>query len=203
MYHFQNIKPLYKDLLASKQTRCIFTAKIHNMPFSCIFLIDIIPYRLYITSLGESPFSIELEILKGFQASSQLSKDDYYKLVKYLNLKYDKNNPFRPYNFFSYIDQQIESAPKRVPHYHEVIKVVRKHRIIDEESKIYFCGWRTNPIGDSVSSKNLEKTKSAFGDKKAELCQKNNISFCWTDIKEKERLDKLNDIIAHASSPKS
>ncbi len=202
-YHFQNIKPLYRHLLESKKARCIFTVKFNGMPFSCIFLIDVSPFRLYITSLGESPFSIELEVHRGFQVSSQLSREDYYKLVKYLGLKYDKNNPFKPNIFFGSIDQQIVSAPKRVPRYSEVISVVRRHRLIDEEKKIYFCNWRINPVGDKVRPKNLEKTRSAFGDEIAEMCQKNNISSCWTDMKEKEHLIKLNDFLSNVGSQKS
>ena len=65
----------------------------------------------------------------------------------------------------------------------------------EEETKIYFCGWRRNAVGQNVRDKNLEKTRSAFGDAKAEMCKRKNISSCWTDCASDEDLKKLNDIV--------
>ena len=67
-------------------------------------------------------------------------------------------------------------------------------RQIEEINKIYFCGWRRNPKGKTVSPYNNEKTRSAFGDKIAKLSLERNISSCWTDVSNDECLIKLNEI---------
>ena len=41
----------------------------------------------------------------------------------------------------------------------------------------------------------MKKTRSAFGDAKAEMCKRKNISSCWTDCASDEDLKKLNDIV--------
>ena len=39
------------------------------------------------------------------------------------------------------------------PSYKEVIQVASLKRNIEEADKIYFCGWRSNPLGSSVREK--------------------------------------------------
>ena len=134
----------------------------------------------------------ELEIEKGYKSKSYL--DDYNKLVAYLKLKYNPNHVFKPNDFFEALNGKIPAYFTTKPNYKEVLLVASKIRKIEEDDKGYFCGWYSNPIGKRVRPENLEKTRSAFGDEKAEICLLNNISSCWTNIAIDENLTKLNDI---------
>lgn len=50
-------------------------------------------------------------------------------------------------------------------------------------------------LGRMYGIKILKKQESAFGDAKAEMCKRKNISSCWTDCASDEDLKKLNDIV--------
>ena len=186
MFEFTALKSLHKDM--------IFPFEFNGKTFSCIFLTDLIPYRLYLTTLGLSPEAFELEIEKGYK--TQCFIEDYKKLIAYLEIKYDPSHMFVPFDFFEALNRRIPKEFKMHPNYREVLRVSAKRRNIEEEAKIYFCGWRKNAIGKNVTEKNLEKTRSALGDKKAEMYKRKNISSCWTDCAVEEDLKKLNDIIS-------
>lgn len=116
-------------------------------------------------------------------------------MVNYLEIKYDPLHKFTPLHFFEALNRRIPKKFTMRPDYKQVLKIAFKRRNIEEEDKIYFCGWRRNASGQSVREKNLEKTRSAFGDEKAAMCKRKNISSCWTNCACEEELKKLNDII--------
>jgi len=75
------------------------------------------------------------------------------------------------------------------------LEVLRNSRNIEENERIYFCGWRNNNINERVSDENLYKTKIAFGDEYFNICRQNNISSRWTDIPNAERINEINNIL--------
>lgn len=192
MFEFTGLRILHQDMRNIGETRAVFTFKYKEKLFSCIFLVDIVPYRLYLATLGTAPLVFELEIERGYKAKSYL--DDYKKLVEYLDLKYDPNHIFKPNDFFEVLNRNIPHKFTEKPNYREVLAVAVKRRNIEEENKIYFCGWYKNPNGKFVRAENLEKTRSAFGDEKAEICERRNISSCWTDIATGENLQTIVSI---------
>ncbi len=192
MYEFTRLRALHQDMKKVGETRATFPFRYNEKEFSCIFLVDITPFRLYLTTLGVEPIVFELEIERGYKTKSYL--DDYNKLVAYLELKYNPDHVFKPNDFFEALNGRIPVHFTTKPNYRDVLLVASKRRKIEEEDKIYFCGWYSNPKGRHVRSENLEKTRSAFGDEKAEICELNNISSCWTNILIDENLSKLDDI---------
>ena len=66
MFQLTGIKQLHNDMKRKKKTRDNFSFSYNNKIFSCIFIIDVIPYRLYLTTIGENPVVFELEIQKGY-----------------------------------------------------------------------------------------------------------------------------------------
>lgn len=193
MFEFTGLKILHKDMMKKGEERVTFPFEFNGKTFSCIFLTDIIPYRLYLTTLGLYPVVFELEIEKGYKSKCFI--DDYKKLVEYLEIKYDPTHKFVPFDFFEVLNKRIPEKFTMRPNYKDTLKIASKRREIEEEAKIYFCGWRRNAKGTNVREKNLEKTRSAFGNAKAEMCKRKNISSCWTDRACEEELRKLNDII--------
>lgn len=193
MFEFTGLKTLHKDMIKKGEERATFPFEFNGKTFSCIFLTDIIPYRLYLTTLGLYPVVFELEIEKGYKAKCFI--DGYKKLVDYLEIKYDPTHKFVPLDFFEALNKRIPEEFTMRPDYKDTLKIASKRRKIEEEAKVYFCGWRRNAEGKNVREKNFEKTRSAFGDAKAEMCKRKNISSCWTDRACEEELKKLNDII--------
>lgn len=194
MFEFTGLRILHQDMKRTDEYRAVFPFEFNGKNFSCIFLTDIIPYRLYLTTLGITPMVFELEIEKGYKARSYL--DDYKRLVDYLEIKYNPNHVFKPNDFFEALNKNIPDKFTGKPHYREVLMIASHRRKIEEINKIYFCGWYPNPTGKNVRPENLEKTRSAFGDEKANLCKNKNISSRWTDLALDENLKKLHDVDA-------
>lgn len=191
LFKFTSLESLHKNMKINYMERVVFPFRYKKKGFSCIFISDIYPYRLYLSTLGEKTITFELEINNKYETSSYM--EDYNKLIEYLELKYDPNHIFKPNDFFRSLNSKIPKSCRDQPGYSEIILIAALHRNIEESKKIYFCGWRNNKSGN-VSEGNLEKTRSAFGDDLAEICKKKNISSRWTDIKNVEEINKINDI---------
>ena len=191
MFKFTALESLHNNMKLNDMERVVFPFRYNEKGFSCIFITDILLYRLYLSTLGDKPIIFELEINNKYETSSYIK--DYSKLIEYLEIKYDTNHKFKPNDFFSSLNNKIPKNCNNKPNYKDVILIAASHREIEEPNKIYFCGWKNN-IVRNVTDGNLEKTRSAFGDELAELCRIKNISSCWTDIDNKEQINKLNKI---------
>lgn len=193
MYELTGLRTLHNDMRLKGEDRATFPFEYNGKNFSCILLTDINPYRLYLTTLGCHPIVFEFEVERGYKVKCFI--EDYKKLVDYLDLQFDPNHKFMPSDFFDVLNRNIPLEFKEKPDYKSVLTVVSKRREIEDELKIYFCGWRRNAAGERVSEKNLEKTRSAFGDEKADVSRKKNISSRWTDREDEEELKKLNELV--------
>ncbi len=191
MIKMDNLENLYNSMKTENQTRVVFPFEYNERGFSCLFLVDILPYRLHVSSLGNRSFIIEFELNEQFEIKENMNNEDYINLVRYLDLRYNPENRFRPKFFLERLNLGIP-IHTRNPNYSEVL---RNSRNIEENERIYFCGWRNNNINERVSDENLYKTKIAFGDKYFEICRKNNISFRWTNVKNEERINEINNIL--------
>lgn len=193
MFEFTSLRILHQDMRIVGETRAIFPFSYNNKAFSCIFLVDITPFRLYLTTLGVTPMVFEFAIEQGYRVKSFLN--DYKELLAYLDLKYDPNHIFRPDDFFEALNRNIPHKFTKKPNYKDELIIASKRKNIEEIDKIFFCGWYSNPVGKNVRPENLEKTRIAFGDEKARICKNKNISSCWTDISADENLKVLDNII--------
>lgn len=192
MFEFTGLKILHNDMKKMGEKRSLFSFEYNNKFFSCVFLTDMIPYRLYLTTLGIQPQVFEFEILRGYKANCYI--EDYKKLIDYLAIKYDPSHKFKPVDFFEALNKKIPTEFEHKPKYSDVLVIAAKRRTIEEAAKIYFCGWRRNPVGQKVSEGNFEKTRSSFGDEKANMSKAKNISSCWTDNEDEEILKRISDL---------
>lgn len=192
MFKFTALKILHEDMKVKNEERTIFPFTYNTKYFSCIFLTDIKPMRLYLSTLGTNPIVLEIEIDENYYANTYIA--DYKKLVNYLEIKYDPNHTFKPTDFFVALNNKIPKKFQEKPKYSDVVRVVSRRRMVEEANKIYFCGWKKNPAGYNVSDMNIEKTRSAFGDKIADVCKSKNVSSCWTDISSDEVLGRINEL---------
>lgn len=186
-----NLQDLHKTMRLKGEDSSRFSIKICNKSFSCIFLTDINPYRLYLFTLGENPIYFEFSIDENYIPQSYI--DNFSALLRYLEIKYDKNHTFKPNDFYEMLNKQLtkDIVLERVPYTYK-IQIASHTREINEANKIYFCGWKTNANG---KVRNYQKTLVAFGKEIADMSKKINKSSCWTDNANDERLKLLNCIL--------
>lgn len=181
MIRMQNLKTIKNIMDTKKITRAAFNFNINEKPFSCIFIIDITPFRLYLTTLGIEPYVIEFEVSNNFEINPTLSREDYKALIRYLEIKYNPDNKFSTIEFLNNINDILPTVTLNHPHYTDILKTVSQIREVEDADKIYFMGWKNLHSGQNVSPKNAEKTLAVFGEKIAKLSTTSKISSCWTD----------------------
>jgi len=194
MFEFTGLKVFHGDMRLQNETRAIFPITYNNKGFSCIFITDVLPYKLYLTTLGNEPCVFEIEIDKQYRAKTYI--ENYKDLINYLGIKYDPNHKFKPVDFFVALNCKIPRNFCRKPSYRDTLIVVSKTRKIEDVEKIYFCGWLPHYSGKRmVSPENLVKTRFAFGDVYAELSKDRNISSKWSADENEEALSKINEYL--------
>lgn len=110
----------------------------------------------------------------------EVPDDVYFSLCDILNLNWNKNH----FNSAAFLLLLSENSPRtsncRGVDYRELRNYL-PYRHVDEEDKIYFCGWNDH-IKDGRKAHNFDKTEFYFGKKVADYCIKNNISSLWSAI---------------------
>ncbi len=97
----EHLEKLNKDMVCKGETRVVFHAHHRGHFFSCIFLSDIQPYRLYVSALEKLDLTLEFEVSESFFASACLKQDDFVKLVAYLEIKFNPESRFLTSDFLS------------------------------------------------------------------------------------------------------
>ena len=192
-----HLEKLYKDMVRKGETRVVFRANHRGHIFSCIFLSDLQPYRLYVSALGTLDLTIEFEVSESFFTSSYLKREDFLKLVEYLGIKFNPSSRFLTSDFLSELDHQFPTVFSRRPDYSEVLQL-RTCKMIEDPEAVYFCGWRKSPTG-RVSVLNEEKTRRAFGDGMALVSKRLGISSCWTANRSMQAIKKINELLKQES----
>lgn len=154
-----------------------FRITYNSVQFEVIVLIERSLFELLFGVIGFN-YSFSLELKAGYELQ-ELPDEVFYKLCEILNLKPGKES-LTSYKFLEFMVQKIPNHYSKVKvQPHEVAKY--KQRNVDENDKIYFCGWRFY-VDSEKNAKKFDKTKKWIGDDAYEFCKKNNISPCWTDI---------------------
>lgn len=176
-----NLNALYIDMQQHNADSMVFAAQVTGHPFSCTFAKVIGTLHLFVTALGQNPFTIDIQVDNNFNVINGLflANDIYEKLRVYLEIKTGWENPFRPANFIQNLDAVTPTKFNgNRPTRHEVaaLSVATSPNLYEDADKIYFCGWRKNPAGSSVSRKNQNKSLLYFPAKEVELRTKLNMS---------------------------
>ncbi|MCI5839101.1 MAG: recombinase family protein, partial [Peptoniphilaceae bacterium] len=121
MFKFTALESLHNNMKLNDMERVVFPFRYNEKGFSCIFITDILPYRLYLSTLGDKPITFELKINNKYDTSSYMN--DYSKLIEYLELKYDPNHKFKPNDFFRSLNNNIPENCNNTPNYKDVIVI--------------------------------------------------------------------------------
>lgn len=59
MFKFTALESLHNNMKLNDMERVVFPFRYNEKGFSCIFITDILPYRLYLSTLGEKAITFE------------------------------------------------------------------------------------------------------------------------------------------------
>ena len=87
--HLTNLNSLYVDMQQHNADSMVFAVQIEGHPFSCTFAKVIGTHHLFVTTLGQNPFTIDIQVDNNFNVISGLflPNDIYEKLREYLEIK--------------------------------------------------------------------------------------------------------------------
>lgn len=147
-----NLNALYIDMQQHNADSMVFAAQVKGHPFSCTFAKVIGTLHLFVTALGQNPFTIDIQVDNNFNVINGLflANDIYEKLRLYLEIKTGRENPFRPANFIQNLDAVTPTKFNgNRPTRHEVaaLSVATSPNLYEDADKIYFCGWRKILLG--------------------------------------------------------
>lgn len=193
----EHLKQIHHDMTSAGENAVIFPVTYNRKPFSCVFSILSVPYTLYITMLGsaEQAHTLCLNIQESFSPPTYLGNNDYKAMAQYLNFGFNISQPFRPFNFFLQFDQSISPQSAKHASVSTVMQCYGKVHSGNDSDKPYFCGWKRNPEGKSVTPENFERTKAILPLEQALVCKRLNISSCWASYPSQERLAEINQKI--------
>lgn len=91
-----NLNALYIDMQQHNADSMVFAAQVKGHPFSCTFAKVIGTLHLFVTALGQNPFTIDIQVDNNFNVINGLflANDIYEKLRVYLEIKTGWENPF-------------------------------------------------------------------------------------------------------------
>jgi hypothetical protein len=175
------LNPLFQSMKNACIDRYQFEYQHGKGLFDVFFFTDESPFVLLFGARG-TQFCFEVFVYPGFEISTKMSSQDYRELCNFLELKFDPENPFSPFAFFSQFNKNIPhniDVKRRILQTYEIAQYRCE---IEDKNKVYFCGWRNNKLrNETVTHSNLRKTKMLLGNHAYIVCKEKNISSCWTD----------------------
>lgn len=193
MKKITNLKNLYYQLKNTEQTYTVFLFETNKVKFDVLFDIGKNPFMLGFIVL-KSNFQLWLEVKTGFLIDINLSKDKYYQLIKLLNLKFDRDNPFSPLYFFEQFNNQIPNHLLNVKKDYIIEIISKSYLDIEEKNKVYYKGlkdWDKINNGKHRTFENLEKTRLLYPDLYL-FIKDRDISVLYTsDINEEKQISTV------------
>lgn len=204
--YLKNLNALYIDMQKNGADSVVFAAQVEGHPFSCAFATVTGEFHLFVTTLGEDPFTIDIQVDSNFNVANglYLPNDLYEKLAHYLGIKKGRGAPFRSISFIQKLDSVTPTKYNgNCPARHDVaaLAMAASPEKYDDIDKRYFCGWHRNPAGKSVREKNRNKSLLYFPAKEVEMRKKLNMSSCWSANPDDEVLIALNQLVADEDIP--
>lgn len=168
-----NLSKLHLSMIQNNLDYQVFDFKYNNINFSALLIYEIKDftnlsskksYTLSIFKKGTADnMSFDLIYQNNALFINSYIKDRYKEITNFLehkNINYDPNNPFRPRDFFMYVDK---NSPINASNSFLNRKVCAKYYPTtknNEQDKVYFLSFRDNrKFGDNRSPENYRKTE--------------------------------------------
>lgn len=197
MHILNNLKSLYHSMCDNNEIATIFNINYNKRQFRCLFLADEFEKTLF---LSANHFVIKFDIYNDFSFSTGLTKAEYKNLVEYLNLKYDPENKFYPYNFLLQADSRFPTHIIEIPTISQRAYIISTY--YNNDNAIYFKGWAKWKV-KNTSQENQLKTASIVGSKNAQRLKDAHISSCWSNNPDEENLNNLDKWVEYINQKDS
>lgn len=70
--YLKNLNALYIDMQKNGADSVVFAAQVEGHPFSCVFATVTGEFHLFVTTLGEDPFTIDIQVDSNFNVANGL-----------------------------------------------------------------------------------------------------------------------------------
>ena len=189
------LEKLYYDMKNKNQESCKFEYKVRDgVTFDIFYSIGHAPNELLFGLKQSENLAFLVKVRKGWKIDPILDSKTYYSLIEILFEGKKSENPFKPSDFFREFSSKIPKTAG-VYKYREKAQYQKFRTDIDKADKIYFYGFKRNPVGGNGASKeNIKKTADAFGSDIASFCFENKISSCWTAYIELSKDHKRKEV---------
>lgn len=189
MATLDNLKKLYQNMIITGKIATSFNVTTNGREFTILFVADSEEKTVYLSTTGADWFTIIISIPDSFVMEQlYIENDKYLKLVKYLGLKYDPLNHFKPLHFFVSLDSQFPVEAIREPKIEDRARII--NNAYDQNDGIYFKGW-IDWKNKKTSKANHQKTIAIIGKNAADKLYESNISSSWTNDPQQQDLSKL------------
>lgn len=175
-------EPLINDMNANHIEKEHYCFDYNRFRFDVVFSIMNICYEILVAIHTEN-WGCVLSMNKNYFV--EMNSKDYNDLCRILNLNWRKDH----FNSALFLRLLSENSPRQSTRQGVDYTELRRYlpyRHVDEEDKIYFCGWNDHQK-DRRQARNFDKTEFFLGKAVAEYCRENNISSLWSDIPRDER----------------
>lgn len=176
----RNLQSLHNRLINEGLDSDVFNIQYNRRPLSCVYLIRDYANLLYLTTLGEIPYTIEFRIPDDFSAPKYIDGEDYRAIASYFGFTGYTGRVFYPAQFLEEVDNIIDPIPHRTARDTDIVRIIGGSHRLPIQDRPYFCGWRHNPTGHHVSNENYILTRAIVGEAIANDLRAANISSCWT-----------------------
>lgn len=176
------LQGLYGLMKQENHMYAIFEITYNKINLKLLFDISTNPFSLLIVR-KRTDLYIKLDVKPYFEINTSLSTENYQKLVKILELKPDKSNPFKTSNFFEELNMKIPDKIDKKYKSEGVINILQKNKGIEDNEGIYILGfidWDKTNTNNNVRKYNREKTKKLYPEIYERIKDK-NISVRYTD----------------------
>ncbi len=174
-------EPLIKDMNKNNIDKEHYTFVYNKLKFDVILSILNTGYEILI-AIHTHNWGCVLSMNEYYWI--EIPNEIYFSLCDVLKLSWNKDH----FNSSKFLQLLSEKSPKHSNCQGVQYTTLRQYlpyRHVDEEDKIYFCGWNDHKK-DKRNAQNYDKTEFFFGKTVADYCRSNNISSMWSDIPRNE-----------------
>lgn len=181
MYRFMpGLKRLHLRMRQAGTERARFSIRCNHIHFDCLFLTDRTPYELVLAAVGHTGTVFAFDVEPGYVIRDIFENALYVRLADLLRTGVRTGNVLVPSDFLGQIDAAIPDEAGRIAKVTtaDVLRIYQQ--LIEEDKKVYFKGWHRHRK-KHVTGRNLSKTRICCGQKIHDICERHNISSCWSD----------------------
>lgn len=192
MPHLDHLHLLYDDMIEKNEFSCVFDIRYNGHPFRCIFIADNDGHDLFISKIGQNPFTFRVIVPEDFIVNSfSIPSNVYSMLTEYLELRYNPEHRFIPINFLAELDAYFPTVFTTAPTIRERYQTARR-TVSNYDGEKYFKGW-IRWRNKNTTDENMYLTASLVGYETARRFQNQNISSAWSPYENDENLDALHN----------